>query len=195
MAGGFSFRKGRKLERIERKVDNPQEALKQIGALMVAESQRAFKLQEFGSKKWDARAPVNVYGIIADFADGKRTPPNRRFESRPALRDTDRLVGSIAFAVKGNTVEVGTNLDYASVHNFGGTIESKTITKSVQSLLGAWLKGKGKDMRAILGWLLNPDLTGTKLQGEVPARRFVGITPKTIKDVKRAIGVHIMEVG
>jgi phage gpG-like protein len=194
MAGGYQFRKGRKLERLERKVADPQEALKQIGALMVAESQRSFKLQQFGNKKWDARAPINVYGIIADFADGKRTPPNRRFESRPALRDTGRLASSIAFVVKGNTVEVGTNLDYASVHNFGGEIESKTITKDVQSLLSAWLQRKGKEMRSRLGWLLSPERTGTKLKGEVSARRFVGITPKTIKDVKRAIGVHIMEV-
>ena len=82
-------------------LDNPQAALKQIGILMVAESQRAFKAQQFGAKKWDQRAPVNVFGIIADFTAGKTKPPNRRFDQRPALRDTGRLSSSIAYQVKG----------------------------------------------------------------------------------------------
>ena len=190
-----NFQKGAKVERWEKAIDNPSGALTQIGALMVAESQRAFREQKHGKKKWAARAPVNVYGIIADFTKGS-TPPRRRFETRQALHDTGRLASpaGVVFKVSGKFVEVGTNLDYAHVHNFGGPIESQPITKVVQEALNKWLKPKDEGLKKSLGWLLNKKYTGETLTGEVSARRFVGITKSTIEDVREAIGVEIMEV-
>lgn len=189
-----SFVKGAKIERWGKALENPQRALKQIGVLMVAESQRSFREQKHGKDTWKARSDVNVYGIIADFAKGS-TPPARRFERRPALKDTGRLSNSIAFKVNGRaSVEVGTNLDYAGVHQFGGTVESETITKSVQRALNTWLKPKDKGLKSRLGFLLNKKYTGETLKGEVPARPFVGITKDTIEDVREVVGVEIMEV-
>ena len=189
-----SFKKGAKLERWEKALANPQKALKQIGVLMVAESQASFRDQQFGRKKWKGRAPVNVYGIIADFSKGS-TPPKRRFQTRPALVDTGRLKGSIDYKVSGVTVEVGTNLDYASVHQFGGEIESEKITKSVQQSLYKWLKPKDKGLKESLGWILNKKFTGETLKGQVEARQFVGITKQTIEDVHEVVGVAILEVS
>jgi hypothetical protein len=78
---------------------------------MVAESQQSFRDQRFGSDAWEPRAPVNVFAIIADFHAGKKSPPQRRFESRPALRDTGRLAQSISWKLVGtDVVEVGSNL-------------------------------------------------------------------------------------
>ena len=69
------FDKGDKIRRWETNLEDPSDALKQIGALMVSESQRAFKLQAFGRDKWSERAPINVYGVIADLAaDGRNAP-------------------------------------------------------------------------------------------------------------------------
>lgn len=189
-----TFVKGAKMERWEKALENPQKALKQIGVLMVAESQRSFREQQHGRNKWKSRSDVNVFGIISDFSTGSK-PPQRRFERRPALKDTGRLAGSIAFKVNGRaSVEVGTNLDYASVHNFGGAVESEPITKSVQRALNKWLKPKDKGLKLRLGFLLNKKLTGETLKGEVPARPFVGITKETIEDVREVVGVEIMEV-
>lgn len=188
------FEPGGKVQRIEAKLDNPTAALKQIGALMVSESQQAFKAQKFGKDSWEARAPINVYGIIADFAEGKKKPPDRRFERRPALRDTGRLAASIAFQViSDDTVEVGTNLEYASVHQAGGRIESKKITPSVRKALWAWLKKQGRELKSELGFLLNKKFENKTLVGEVQARPFIGVTQQTIEDVKEAVGVYIME--
>ena len=194
MVGRATFDKGDKLNRIEKKLDGPAVALKQIGALMVAESQRSFKSQEFGEKKWDARAKVNVFGIIADFHAGKTAPPKRRFQDRPALRDTGRLAGSIAFEVKGDVVEVGTNVDYAKVLNEGGEVESKPITSKVRRLLWRWLKKQDTDLKKRLGWVLNAKFRDKTIKTEVPARQFVGVTATTIKTVKQIVGVTIMEV-
>ena len=194
MATKATFKKGAKVGRWESNLDNPSKALKQIGALMVAESQRAFKLQKFGTTAWKPRSDVNVFGIIADFHAGKRSPPQRRFQKRPALRDTGRLSASIAFRVHGKTVEVGSSLPYADVHQVGGEVESKPITARVRTLLWQWLKTQGSELKRRLGWILNRKFIDQTLTSEVPARPFVGITKQTIEDVHEAIGVHIMEV-
>jgi phage gpG-like protein len=190
-----TFRKGEKVRRIEKHLDRPKAALKQIGAMLVAESQQAFQRQRLTKKRWDARAPINVFGIISDFAMGRKKPPARRFDRRPALVDTGRLRSSIAFKVVGSkAVDVGTNLPYASAHQYGKRVDSEIITKDVQELLWKWLRGQGKQYKKDLGWLLNKKYTGTKLSMMVPKRPFVGVTARTRRDVKKAIGVHIMEV-
>ena len=189
-----AFEAGAKVERIEAALLKPQAALKQIGAMMVAESQQAFKDQSFGGKPWAARAPVNVYGIIADFAEGKKKPPERRFQDRPALRDTGRLSASIAFQiVAADTVEVGTNLDYANVLQVGGTIKSKKITGSVRKALWMWLKRQKPELKQKLGFLLNKKFKDKNLTGRVEPRQFVGLTQQTIEDVQEIVGVRIME--
>jgi len=105
----IGFRKGAKMERFEKGLENPKAALTAIGVMMVAESQDAFQQQRHGSVEWPARSNPNVYGILADFAAGKSAPPARRFQDRPALIDTGRLRSSIAFRVSGKSVTVGTD--------------------------------------------------------------------------------------
>jgi phage gpG-like protein len=189
-----TFRKGDKVRRIERNLGGPKDALKQIGAMMVAESQQAFRRQRLTKKRWPARARINVFGIISDFAMGRKKPPGRRFDRRPALVDTGRLRASIAFrAVGSKIVEVGTNLPYAAAHQKGGEVESEQITEDVQKALYSWLRGAGKQHKKKLGWLLNKKFRGTRLSMRVPQRKFVGVTDRTRRDVKKIVGVYIME--
>jgi len=190
-----TFEPGAKLKRIGNKLVDPSKALKQIGVMMVAESQASFKAQRFGQKAWRERGKVNVFGIIADFAQGRRKPPARRFETRPALRDTGRLANSIAFQVKGTIVEVGTNVPYASLHNFGGVSKSEKISDTVRQNLWAWLKKQNNELKGRLGWLLNRKFKDQQLEQKVPKRQFVGVTFQTRKAIQKTIGVDIMEVG
>ena len=186
--------KGAKIERIERSLETPTDALRQIGAIMVAESQEAFRQQRHGDSAWPPRRVPNVMGILQDFTDGKKAPPARRFEARPALRDTGALSRSIASRiVAADTVEVGTNDPKASLHHFGGKSTSKPITDKVRDALAAWLKGPGKPWRKALGWMLNKKFAGRVLTTSVPARPFVGITKQTIEDVHEACAVRILE--
>jgi len=186
---------GDKIRRIRRNLERPQAALEQVGALMVSESQQAFRDQKIGDKQWEQRGKVNIFGILADFHAGKKEPPPRRFQRRPVLVDTGRLKASVTWKVvgSGDTVEVGSVLPYAPVHHHGGEIESAPITEQVRTLLAAYLKGKGKDRRKQLGWLLNEKLAGTRLKGKVPARPIVAVTKQTIEDVREAVGVKIFE--
>ncbi len=188
------FRKGAKIERWEKALANPAKALKQIGVLMVAESQEAFVNQRLGEDEWPARADINVFGILADFKKGAEAPPNRRFQNRPALQDTGRLLGSIAFSVSGNTVTVGSNVEYAAAHHRGEEVESEEITDEVAERLWTWLKGPGSEYKKELGWLLNKKFRNTRLKTQLPKRPIVGITKQTLDDVREVVGVEIFEV-
>lgn len=189
--------KGAKIERWEQALANPSVALRQIGALMVAESQEAFRNQRFGGQAWPERRVPNVFGIIQDLYEGKKSIPKRRFEARPALRDTGRLAASIAWQLVGtDAVEVGSNLPYAADHQVGGKVQSKPLNEQVRAGLNAFLKTRtGKKWRPQLGWLLNKKFAGKSIEQTVPARPFVGITDQTIADVQEAVSVKIMEAG
>lgn len=165
--------------------------LKQIGILMVAESQNAFKAQAFDGKQWPARSKINTAGILSDFAQGKDKPPKRRFETRPALIDTGALRKSIAYLVTSSTVRVGSALKYAARHQIGGTTPGITVTQDIQQKLAKWLRRRAKDVKAKLGWLLNKKFTNQKIKTKVPKRPFVGFTSQTKKTVKKALGVSI----
>ena len=196
MAGRAQFRPGAKVERIQKRLDSPTAALKIAGLLMVAASQRAFRQQGLGKEKWEPRAPINVFGLIADFARGAGAPAQRRFQRRPALMDTGRLSSSISSKIVSDaTVEVGTVVEYASVHQKGGQVESETITEGMQRAIWEWLKTKGRRYKRDLGWLLNRKWRGKKLQSEVPARPFIGLTDQTQAEVMRATGRQIMEAN
>ncbi|WP_374653118.1 phage virion morphogenesis protein [Dongia sp.] len=59
--------------------------------------------------------------------DGQAWPPSIRalIEGGKTLRDHNQLYGSITHVASANGVEVGSNVLYAAVHQFGATIEAK----------------------------------------------------------------------
>lgn len=171
-------------------------ALKQIGAMVVAEAQLAFRTQKWGGKAWKPRSVPNVMGIIADFYEGKAEPPKRRFEPRPALKDTGRLANTLAWRVKSSqTVEIGSNLPYAAAHQFGKQVTSKPITANVQQLLAEWLKKKANaKYRSKLGWLLNEKYRDQKLVRNMPKRQFLGLTKQLREDIAEITGIRVTEI-
>ena len=192
MASGDQFEKGARIERFEKRLSDPTAALNQVGAMLVAQAQRSFKDQSFDGQGWKPRRVPNVMGIIADLYEGK-TPPARRFEDRPALRDTGRLAQSISWRIVGaDSVEAGTTLPYASVHQTGGEVESKPITEGVKTNLKKFLdSAKGKPYRKALGWLFNDKYHNRPIRGKVPARPFIGVTKQLVADVGSVVGVRI----
>lgn len=59
--------------------------------------------------------------------DGKPWKPSAR--GGQTLVDTGRLLGSVTHRVSGRQVEVGTNVLYGAIHQFGGTIRPKAAGK------------------------------------------------------------------
>ena len=153
---------------------DPAPLLNAVGLYMVGKTQQAFRDQGRGGVSWPGRAGPNRVGILRDLEAG-RVPPERRFEPRPAAIDTGRLRASIAYRVQGDTVIVGSNLDYASDVQRGSTV-SIQVTGSLRIALAAWLRSlKGdrkRQARAAMGWLFRVGV----LTVNVPARPFVMVT-------------------
>ena len=83
-------------------------ALRQIGSYMVAATIRRFELEGGAGGRW--------------------TPSRRaREEGGQTLTDTGRLRSSITYNVTGDGVEIGTNVAYAAIHQFGGRTPPRTI--------------------------------------------------------------------
>jgi phage gpG-like protein len=168
--------------RMERRLASPESLLKRWGALMVRESSRAFAEQSFDGQAWSPRYPnrgepvVNIAGILSDFARGKN-PPARRFQSAPALVDTNDLRRSLTYEVsaKQGWVDVGSWQPYASTHQEGGTT-TQAVTDTARRNLAAFLRTRrGARYRGKLGFLFHRDTLETR----VVARPFVGITSTT----------------
>ena len=181
----YSRQTGRVLLRIKKALENPAKLLKQIGYILLEDSQRAFDNQAFGEIKWPPRYPrqtslyANIAGIVRDFSMGKKRPPKRRFENRPAGLDTGVLRRSLqsaakAIGVSGYTVSVGSTVEHAGRFHAGG-ITRQPITQGIKDLLGKFLRTKfGKQYRPRLGWLFSKKTLVTKLN----PRPIVGITDK-----------------
>ena len=185
-----TFNPGRKFNRVLSRTEQVRPVLLKWGILGVEASQTAFRDQRYGKDIWRARAVPNVYGLISDFADG-RQPPNRRMQSKPALRDTGTLMRSINYQIRGTSVKIGTSVRYARVLDEFGPIESRKITKKVQRRAKKWLATKSDAVRKKLQWLTNPENEGTEAQGEVEPRPFVGATPELVAQFQRVLRAHI----
>lgn len=188
------FIPGRKLTAIQKNTKDPRSLAAKVGALIAARSQKAFRDQKLGSgKQWAPRAVPNVPGIVTDVNAGAN-PKGRRFQTRPALRDTGQLQRSITFkVVNSNTVEVGSKLKYAGIHNTGG-VSQVTISKSGIKKLSKWLKSKAadrltdKERLVIVGSVFG---RGPTFSWKVTKRTYLKVTGEDRKDIKAIIGRNI----
>lgn len=184
---------GRKVEAMDRGLENPKHVLDAVGLLVVSQAQKAFREQKFNNVQWKPRQVPNVFGIIADFSQGgTKTPPMRRWQPTPALFDKGALLKSLSYRIKGaDTVLAGSWLPYAGKHQYGGVTESLPITAAVQDKLDKFLKRR-PTFKGELGWLLNKKFTGQRLKSKVPPRPFVGVTKELQDEISALVGAEIV---
>lgn len=195
------------LLRLDRELRNPKRILKLVGLIYQRQAVDAFRDQALGGVPWLPRHVVNIAGAIEDLKQGPSIK-ERRFNDRPALIDRGSLLRSLsnrsqAISLVGlYEVEVGTRLPYAGLHQWGG--ESKIeITDAVRTNLAKYLKkmrrrrdklrakgtsnewmgvdGRLRLVREQMGWLLGPAAPDW-LTIKVPARPFLGMTPRTQRE-------------
>lgn len=173
------------LAQLRERARDPRPILEAIGLLMVGRTQRAFSDQGRGGVAWLPRAVPNKAGVLEDLRAGK-TPPERRWEPRPAGLDTGRLRSSIAYRVAGRTVEVGSNLPYASDVQRGAT-KTITLDQELRSALAAWLRslsgGRKRLAHRAFGFLFH---TGV-LRVTTPPRPFVMVTDQDRRDIRALV--------
>jgi phage virion morphogenesis protein len=149
--------------------------LPQIGGALVASTQLRFKDQKGpDGVAWAPLGDVTRYNRAKRAAGGrtkgKRGKPTAKFNRAlggpmQALLDTGRLRNSITYLAGADFVEVGTNVVYASTHQFGAK----------QGAFGRTRRG------GPIPW------------GDIPARPFLGLSAEDEADILRLLGNHLVE--
>jgi len=145
------------LANLAARTEHPRPLWEAIGASLVKSTQRRFE---------DGRAP-----------DGTPWPPSLRAlsEGGKTLIDTARLMQSITFNAFDTGVEVGTNVVYAAIHQFGGIIKQpareQTLHFKTHKRTGKRLKGFRKESKADIHQTVAIPAHEIKM----PARPFLGL--------------------
>lgn len=135
--------------------------------------------------------------IRTNFAQGGRPAPWKAIKNRDGqpLRDTGRLMNSIARKVTASEVRVGTNVIYAAVHHFGakrGSFGTKMAT----------VKQHSRTMQIIFGRRLKTPKTitvGTHQRrmalpwGDIPARPFMMVQDNDLINIRAIISRYLVE--
>ncbi|SFP60942.1 phage virion morphogenesis protein [Hydrogenimonas thermophila] len=91
----------KKLQELLTKVSDTKPLLNQIGHTLIDQTEENFEDESFFGKPWTISKRAELEG-------GK------------TLQDTARLASSIDYEVSGSKLTVGTNVEYAAIHQFGG---------------------------------------------------------------------------
>lgn len=99
-----------------------------------------------------------------------------------SLIRTGNLRDSITSESDKNSARVGTNIAYAKIHNFGGTIAGRTIIPREKKALSFIWNG----MRRIYARV-------TTKTREIPARPYMVVQPEDIESFKETLIEHLTE--
>lgn len=168
-----------------------QEILDGLGAVLTGRFQDAFREQRTpGGSPWPARMVPNVAGIVLDL-NNDSTPKSRRFDARPAGRDTGKLVNSLTWKATSASVVIGSALPYASRVNNGGK-STLSLSGVGRRRLAIWLRSLPREERRELGlgWLFS------KPTFEVNARKrtFVKLGPPERKIARDHVEAEVVRL-
>lgn len=146
------------LTRLVGAMADPRPALDQIGAQLVTSTQFRFRREQApGGAPW-------------------KKSRRAREQGGQTLSDTARLRASITHQVVGNAVEVGTNVVYAAIHQFGGRTRPRTIRPRRKRALKFVVGGKTIFAKSVR----HPGST-------IPARPFLGLDDGDRNAIERIV--------
>ena len=203
MQEGINFLELFPVDEMIAKIKNLEPVLKTIGKEMEIESHRAFlnTEQKFGSFDWPPRyggipfpAKINYAGALQDLTDGPKVQ-NRRFNDRPALKDSGLLSKSIQHEVLDNSrVRVGVTgpaAQYAGKQQWG--LEStQDIPDSAIDKLDKQIDKESDEERLDGLHALRARLVrdGSVLTTEVQQRPFLGVTDEMQVEIPRILSKY-----
>jgi len=152
--------------------------LDEIGARLEASTQNRFETETAPSgEPWKPSRASYDRGP-APGGQGKSAPHGDRGQT---LTETGRLRASIARHVAGDAVEVGTNVVYAGIHQFGGKTPPRTIRPKRKKAL--YWPGAKHPVAAVR----HPGST-------IPARPFLGVSQGDAAAILRIVNARAAKV-
>lgn len=167
------------LDRIVNRFADKKPALRTIGAIG-RESIRTNFVESGRPVKWRPSKRTGDQGL-----PGK---------SGSTLRDTNRLMNSITSSVQKDSVIIGTNVEYAAVHNYGAKKFSfGTFAVRVKNHQRLVRKAFGKELKFPV-WATVPEHDrNVKLPwGDIPARPFMLLQDEDIVEMELIMAEHLV---
>lgn len=148
------------LRRLVARVTNPAPAFDEIGSYLVASVIRRFETESGpGGAPW------------------KKSRRAAR-EGGQTLTDKGRLRNSLTHNVLADGVEVGTNVVYAAIHQFGGRTPPRTIRPKRKKAL--YFPGAAHPVAKV-----------NHPGSNIPARPFLGIDERDREAIRRIVARHL----
>lgn len=159
---------------LERRLDDPEPALEEIGSRLVLSTQLRFERQHD--------------------PDGVPWKPSLRAQKQKGqtLVDTARLLKSITHIVRSNAVEVGTNVVYASAHQFGLRIRqaARTAVLAFRPKGGKFASRKSTRRRKRGAVPIAFAQHGPRTV-QMPVRAFLGLDARDRQAILRIVGTWL----
>jgi phage gpG-like protein len=161
-----------RLDGLVLKARNLRPAFTEIGGMMLTGTQHRFEDQrDPDGKAW---APLSFPTLLGRAGRGRKIAERgkvkgveyvkltaraeRRVDGAKALLDSGRLFKSVTFRADGQSVEVGSNLVYARIHQLGGKAgRGRKVTIAARPYLGFNAADRGASLR-ILGRHFGEDM-------------------------------------
>lgn len=189
-------------------IANPGAALDRVGAALLRSVQRNFR--EGGRPKWkpSKERARNRAARIKLAAKNLKEGTNKASKGQKTLRDTGRLMNSIAYEVTGNKVIMGTNTLYAKILHFGGTINHPGGTpyislgpdgvifmrKSTKFTPGKKTKAQRGTAKIKKSLKAGNEVKYTRAHKiTIPARPFLMIQPEDYNTIRRIITDEVLK--
>jgi phage gpG-like protein len=180
--------------RIETRLDDAavQAAFRRLIALA---SDPAPTLREIGQNLVEMRRARFIRGQGPNRVPWRPKQPRRDGKDLPLLV-SGRLRDSLAVAVDGNTVLVGTDLPYAAIHEFGGEIRQYAYSRKVafRSVGGRSLFARSRGKGAHKKVTLRAVTYGERLL-RIPARPFLGADDEDRDEIQDVVARHIARIS
>lgn len=143
---------------------------------------------------------IGAYGVSStqkrfiDQSDVEGNPWKQSWRAKlqngQTLRDTGRLMNSMTHNVLNNGVEWGTDVVYAAIHNFGGTIKHEPRVRQTYFKQGRDGTVGNKFVKKSKSNFMQETM-GMAYSVEMPERSFLGINAEDDESILDIIGRHI----
>jgi phage virion morphogenesis protein len=155
------------LNRLVTTAENPAEIMSDVAGYLLVSTQQRFE-SEAGpdGQKWQ---PLKARTASARAGRGRK-----KRGSDHILRDTVRLYNSLSTSSDSESATVGTNVEYAAIHQFGGVIKQgeRTQKLSLKRIRGS---KKVRFVKAGTKGATEHDVTIGAREITIPARPYLGI--------------------
>lgn len=109
------------------------------------------------------------------------------------LQDTGRLAASISAKSTNTEAIVGTNVEYAAIHQFGGSIKQGARSNLYTQNRRKRNTKKGRRGQFAKGTTGGKGYTYGERNIKIPARPFLGITDSGMETIKKLTGEYLIE--